>query len=74
MVAGGGLDFSMPESIRDLDVTSPGVEQEILQLPFQAFKSVLKRDDLRCRDEDHILDLLLSYLLKEKDRFCNDLR
>ena len=50
------------------------MEQEVLKLPFQAFKNVLRRDDLRCRNEDQVLDLLLTYLRKEKDRFCNDLR
>lgn len=45
-----------------------------MNLPAQTFKNVLRRDDLKCRDEDHVLELLLNYLRKEKERFTNDLR
>ena len=75
--AGGkvtALDLTLPETMRDLDLNRIGFQQEALKLPVQVFKNVLKRDDLKCRDEDSVLDLLLNYLTKEKERFTSELR
>ena len=60
-------DLELPESVRDLDLNRDGFEEEALKLPIKEFSAVIKSDDLKCKSEDHVLDLTLQYIEKAQN-------
>ena len=58
----------MPATDRNeeaLDLNSPGFRQSALAMePDELLRTVLKSDDLRCSNEDQVVDLIKEYISK----------
>ena len=64
----------MPESVRDLDMNRDGFLTDAMKLPVDEFGKIIQRDDLKCRSEDHVLDVTLSYIESATQRIFNETR
>ena len=67
-------ELGYPDAVKDLDLTREGFEQDVLKLPIEEFGRVLKRDDLKCRSEDHVLSLTLTYMEKAQQKIIEQTR
>ena len=68
------LPNDLPESVKDLDLTRPGFKQAALELDDNNFTKLITRDDLRCRTEDDVLMLIISYIKKITAKAFDDAR
>ena len=50
------------ESVRDLDLSREGFKEAALQLDTNEFNKVIIRDDLKCKTEDEVLELIIEYI------------
>lgn len=68
------LVIDLPESVRDLDLNREGFENDAMKLPVEDFSSMIKRDDLKCRSEDHVLEMTLNYIEIAAEKTFNEAR
>ena len=54
--------IEVAESVKDLDLNREGFVEDAMKLSIEEFGNVLKRDDLKCQNEDHVLAMTLKYI------------
>ena len=63
----------LPESVKDLNLNREGFEQDALNLPIHEFYKVLQRNDLKCQNEDQVLNLIFAYMKRPTQRIANQM-
>ena len=52
------------ESVKDLDLSREGFKEAALQLDTNEFNKIIIRDDLKCKTEDEVLQLIIEFMKK----------
>ena len=50
--------------MKDLDLSREGFREAALKLDTAEFNKVIVRDDLKCKTEDQVLELVIEYIQK----------